>query len=101
MNKRIVIPVLLVMALISVIYAIYRSTEQKITLIGPDRQTVFGEPQHGLILGLCIFAGICVLATVPLLLDRRDDHSVSSRSRDRVTTTTTRREDDPIIRRNL
>lgn len=100
MNKRILIPVLLVMALFSVIYAIYRSTEQKITLIGPDRQTVFGEPQHGLILGLCIFAGLCVLAIVPLLLDRRDDYGVSSRSRDRVTTTT-RREDDPIIRRNL
>jgi hypothetical protein len=101
MNKRILIPVLLVMALFSIIYAVYRSTEQKITLIGPDRQTVFGEPQHGLILGLCIFAGLCVLAIVPLLLDRRDDYSASSRSRDRVTTTTTRREDDPIIRRNL
>ena len=99
MNKRILIPVLLVMALTSIVYAIYRSTEEKVTLLGPDRQTVFGEPQHGLILGLCIFAGLCVLATVPLLLDRRDDYT-SSRSRDRVTTTT-RREDDPIIRRNL
>lgn len=101
MNKRILIPVLLVMALFSIIYAVYRSTEQKIILIGPDRQTVFGEPQHGLILGLCIFAGLCVVATVPLLLDRRDDYRNGGRSRDRVTTTNTRREDDPIIRRNL
>jgi hypothetical protein len=98
MNKRVLIPVLLIMALLSVIYAVYRSTEQKIILIAPDRQTVFGEPQHGLILGLCIFAGLCVLATVPLLLDRREDYR-SDRTRDRVVTS--RREDDPIIRRNL
>lgn len=100
MNKRIWIPMLLVMAVLSIIYAIYRSTEEKITLIGPDRQTVFGEPQHGLILGLCIFAGLCVLGTVPLLLDRREDHR-SDHSRDRVTTTRGDRDDDPIIRRNL
>ncbi|ANE51551.1 hypothetical protein [Flavisolibacter tropicus] len=101
MNKRILIPVLLVVALFSIIYAIYRSTEQKITLMGPDRQTVFGEPQHGLILGLCIFASFCVVATIPLLLDRREDYRNGGRSRDRVTPSTTRREDDPISRRHL
>ena|SRR5688572_21040274 len=101
MNKRTLIPVLLVLALASLVYAIYRSTEEKITLLGPDRQTVFGEPQHGLILGLCVFAGLCILSLVPLLLDKRDDvRSDRSRDRDRITTTT-RREDDPIIRRNL
>jgi hypothetical protein len=99
MNKRTFIPLLLVLALASLVYAIYRSTEEKITLIGADRQTVFGEPQHGLILGLCVFAGLCVLAAVPLLLDRRED---VRGDRDRTRTTTTiRREDDPIIRRNL
>jgi hypothetical protein len=100
MNRRTLIPVLLVVALASLVYAIYRSTEEKVTLLGPDRQTVFGEPQHGLILGLCIFAGLCVVSLVPLLLDKRDDVR-SDRTRDRITTTTTRREDDPIIRRNL
>ena len=100
MNKRVVIPILLVLALASLVYAIYRSTEEKITLIAPDRQTVFGEPQHGLILGLCIFAGLCIVSLVPLLLDKRDDFR-NDRSRDRDRITTTRREDDPIIRRNL
>ena len=99
MNKRTLIPVLVVLALASLVYAVYRSTEEKITLIGPDRQTVFGEPQHGLILGLCIFAGLCIVSLIPLLMDKRDDVR-SDRTRDRVTTTT-RREDDPIIRRNL
>jgi len=103
MNKRILIPVLLLLALVSIVYAVYRSTEEKVILLGPDRQTVFGEPQHGLILGLCIFAGLCVLGTVPLLLDRRDDYN-GSRSRERSSASTTirrDRDDDPIIRRNL
>jgi hypothetical protein len=99
MNKRVVIPILLVLALASIVYAIYRSTEEKITLIAPDRQTVFGEPQHGLILGLCIFAGLCIVSLVPLLLDKREDVRNERSTRDRITTT--RREDDPIIRRNL
>lgn len=95
------IPVLWVMALLAIIYAIYRSTEEKITLMGPDRQTVFGEPQHGLILGLCIFAGLCVLGTIPLLLDRSDDYR-ADRTRDRAAASLRRdRDDDPIIRRNL
>ena len=94
------IPVLLVLALVALIYAIYRSTEEKVTLIGPDRQTVFGEPQHGLILGLCVFAGLCVLATVPLLLDKREEYR-TDRNRDRITSTRRDRDDDPIIRRNL
>jgi len=94
------IPVLLLLALVSLIYAVYRSTEEKVTLIGPDRQTVFGEPQHGLILGLCIFAGLCVLGTVPLLLDKRDDYR-DDRNRDRLASTRRDRDDDPIIRRNL
>ena len=94
------IPVLLVLALVALIYAVYRSTEEKVILLGPDRQTVFGEPQHGLILGLCIFAGLCVLSTVPLLLDKRDDYR-ADRTRDRVTSTRRDRDDDPIIRRNL
>lgn len=102
MNKRILIPVLLLLALVSMVYAIYRSTEEKVILLGPDRQTVFGEPQHGLILGLCIFAGLCVLSIVPLLLDKRDDYNGSRSRGDRSTTTIRRdRDDDPIIRRNL
>lgn len=70
MNKRIYIPVFLVLALLSVVYAIYRSTDQRVTLNGIGRQVVSGEPQHGLILGLCIFAAFCVLGAVLLLLDK-------------------------------
>jgi len=73
MNKRTLIPLLWVVALASIVYAVYRSTEQKIILIGETQQTVYGEPQHGLLLGLLIFAGLCVLSTIPLLLDKSID----------------------------
>jgi hypothetical protein len=35
-------------------------------------QVVYGEPQHGLILGLCLLAGMCILGIVLLLMDRKD-----------------------------
>jgi hypothetical protein len=37
------------------------------------KHTTIGEPQHGLIMGLCIFAGFCLLGTIPLLLDRHKE----------------------------
>ena len=70
MNKRVLIPVLLIVALISLGYAIYRSTGQRITAIENGQQVVYGDPQHGLILGLCLFAGFCVIGVVLLLLDK-------------------------------
>ncbi len=63
---------LLILALAAVGYAIYRSTDVREEVISGGRQFVYGEPQHGLILGLCILAGICILSTIPLMLDRRD-----------------------------
>ena len=72
MNKRTIILIYWLLSLIAIAYAVYRSTGQKITVMENGQQVVYGEPQHGLILGLCVFAGICVLGTVPLLLDKKD-----------------------------
>jgi hypothetical protein len=77
------IPVLWVIALACLGYAIYRSTSERVTTTENGQQVVYGEPQHGLILGLCILAGFCILGTIPLLLDRRtnvlEEHEVLSR----------------------
>ena len=72
MNKRIILPVLLVLSLLSLAYAIYRSTAERITVIENNQEVVYGEPQHGLILGLCIFSAACLIAVVVLVLDRQD-----------------------------
>lgn len=73
MTKRTVVLLLLIAAFVAIGYAIYRSTDQRVTYTEEFKQTTTGEPQHGLIMGLCIFAGFCVLGTVPLLLDRKAD----------------------------
>jgi hypothetical protein len=73
MNKRILIPTLLTISVISMAYAIYRSTSQRITLVENAQTVVYGEPQHGLVLGLCIFSGICIIGAIILFLDRRDE----------------------------
>jgi len=96
MNKRTLIPILWVMALASIIYAIYRSTEHQIVLTGETQQTIYGAPQHGLLLGLLIFAGLCVAASIPLLLDRNNPmerRSDLDRRRETI------REDDTVITR--
>jgi hypothetical protein len=67
MNRRNFIPVLLVVAVLAIAYAIYRSTTETITVLENGRQVVYGQPMHGLMLGLCIFAGICILGVVMLL----------------------------------
>jgi hypothetical protein len=87
------IPVLLVMALLSLGYAIYRSTTEQVTLVEGNRQTVYGDPMHGLMLGLCIFAGLCVLGAALLLLDRNDRDSVPGK--------VTREERETLSRRTL
>lgn len=73
MTKRTLILVLLIAAALTLGYAIYRSTDQRVTYMEEFKHTTTGEPQHGLIMGLCIFAGLCVLGTIPLLLDRHSD----------------------------
>lgn len=70
MNKRTITIALWVAALVALVYAIYRSTNEKITVMENGREVVYGEPQHGLILGLCIFASLCVLSSVLLLLNK-------------------------------
>ncbi len=69
MNRRIFVPILLLLAIFSLIYGIYRSTDQRITTIANGREVVTGEPQHGLILGMCLFAGACILAAARLWED--------------------------------
>ena len=72
MNKRTIIPVLLLLAIIAIGYAVYKGTAVTMTTIEAGRTVVYGQPQHGLTLGLCIFAGMCLLGIVALLLDRTD-----------------------------
>jgi hypothetical protein len=71
MDRKILIPILIILSILVLGYAIYRSTAEVITIVQADRQITYGEPQHGLILGLCVFAGFCVLAAVQLLRDDR------------------------------
>jgi hypothetical protein len=72
--KRIIVIVLWVLALALLGYAIYRSTDVREThTLQTNRVVTYGEPQHGLILGLCILSGLLIMSTIPLLLDRRGD----------------------------
>ncbi len=71
MNRKTLSLILSIATLISLGYAIYRSTDQRVTITGPGTETVYGEPQHGLLLGMCIFAGMCLLGIVLLF---RDNH---------------------------
>lgn len=91
MNKRTLIPILLLLAIIAIGYAVYKGTAVTMTTIEAGRTIVYGQPQHGLLLGLCLFAGACVLGTAILLVDDRlritnTDGQVSSTT---ATTSTT------------
>jgi hypothetical protein len=66
-NKRITILILSMVALIAAVYAVYRSLPEKITTVENGNEVVYGEPQHGLILGLLILAAACVAGIVRLL----------------------------------
>ena len=78
MNRKTLVPILLILAVLSIGYAIYRSTSPTITTVGTGQQTVYGEPQHGLTLGLCIFAGMCVMGVVRLLGRSKEERLVQS-----------------------
>ena len=58
--------ILIFLMLGSMIYAIYRSTDQTTRVVTNTGEVVYGEPMHGLMLGLCIFSGICLLGAVYL-----------------------------------
>ena len=87
MNRRILAPILLALAVIAVGYAVYRSTAETITSQEGTQQVVYGQPQHGLTLGLCIFAGMCVLGAVLSLVD--DRYRVNRDGQQTTSTTTT------------
>ena len=71
MNKRTLIPVLLILAVFAIAYAVYKGTAVTMTTIEAGRSMVYGQPQHGLTLGLCLFAGACVLGASLLAMDDR------------------------------
>lgn len=71
MNKRTLSIVLLLLAVFSIAYAVYKGTAPTITTIETGRTVVYGQPQHGLTLGLGVFAGLCVLGASLLYLDDR------------------------------
>lgn len=66
MNRRTLIPVLLIIAVLALGYAIYRSAAVRITEVRNNLTTIYGEPQHGFLLGLCILAGLCLLGAAYL-----------------------------------
>ena len=72
MIKGILNTVLWILAIFCLGYAIYRSTAVKeVTILG-NKEIIYGETQHGLIFGLCFIAGICILGSVLLILDKRE-----------------------------
>ena len=72
MIKGILNTVLWILALFCMGYAIYRSTAIKEVKLLGNQEITMGEPQHGLIFGLCFIAGICILGSVLLILDKRE-----------------------------
>ena len=82
MNRQTIVVLLLLVAIASVAYAIYRSTAEQTILTQGGIQTIYNQPQHGLILGLCILAGMCIIATLPLILLDRDRYDFNDRHRD-------------------
>ena len=84
MNRQTIIALLLIVAITSVAYAIYRSTAEQTVITQGGIQTIYNQPQHGLILGLCILAGVAILAILPLMLvERRYDFDDRIRDKDR------------------
>ena len=71
MSKKTLMLVLLVLAFVSVAYAVYKATAVTMTTIEAGRTIVYGQAQHGLTLGLCLFGGLCVIGASLLALDDR------------------------------
>lgn len=87
MNRRTLIPVLLLLAIVAVVYAIYKGTAVTMTTIETGRTVVYGQPQHGLTLGLCLFGAACILGASLLALDER--FKITNTDGQAGTTTTT------------
>lgn len=91
MNKRTLALVLMILPVLIIGYAVYRSTAEVITVVEATRQVTYGELQHGLTLGLCIFAGLSLIGGVLLLLDDRkrvekEDHYTTTKVSNKVAT---------------
>jgi hypothetical protein len=71
MNKKNLMLILVLLAVVSVAYAVYKASAVTMTTIETGRTVVYGQPQHGLTLGLCLFAGLCVIGASLLALDDR------------------------------
>ena len=83
MNKKMLALILLILPVFSIAYAVYRSTAEIITTVENGKQVIYGEPQDGLTLGLFVFAAVCVLSAVLLLIDdwkkpTREQHTTTS-----------------------
>jgi hypothetical protein len=87
MNRKTLAPILLLLAIAAVVYAIYKGTAVTMTTIDAGHTMVYGQPQHGLTLGLCLFAGLCIIGASLLTLD--DRYRVSSDGQTTTSTTTT------------
>lgn len=72
MIKGILNTVLWIIAIFCIVYAVYRSTSIQEAFVQGNRELLYGTPQHGLILGLCIIAATCIMGSVLLILDKRD-----------------------------
>lgn len=71
MSKKTLTLVLLFLAVVSVAYAVYKATAVTMTTLEAGRTIVYGQPQHGLTLGLCLFGGLCIIGASLLALDDR------------------------------
>jgi hypothetical protein len=72
MDRRTTSVILFVIALLSAGYAVYRSTEKRITVMENGHEVVYGQAQHGLIAGLFLLTATCILCSVALLLTRKE-----------------------------
>ncbi len=91
MNKRALAWILLILPVLTIAYAVYRSTAEVIITEENGRQVTYGEPQHGLILGLFIFAATSLMGAVWIMLDDwrrpgRDDTMTTTKVSSKVAT---------------
>lgn len=70
MNKQTLILLLSLVAAFCLGYGIYRSLAERITTVDNGTETVYNDPQHGLILGLMIVAATCI-ASIIYIVTRR------------------------------
>jgi hypothetical protein len=91
MNKRTLIPILAFVAIACIAYGIYRSLPERITTVENGHEVVYGDPQHGLILGLLLLAGICISCIVYLAtrLDRVIDKPIQPTRKEQPIATST------------